>query len=508
MADAGPPAAAETTQQIRGSTMLFAGRILGLLIGLGTQVLLVRGLSRSSYGAFAFALALATSSRTIVSFGEDQAFTRFITLYEQRKDYARLLGTYVMVFVKVIAISALLIAGVILGRSALSGTLIDDPRAVDLLTILVFLAPIDAIDRMLEGSFAVFSKPRAIFFRKYVLEPGLRFFAVLLLVTLDRGPVFVAVGYVVAAALGMVVYLTALRATFRERGLLARSDRGGLSFPIREYFGFSVPLLTTELVNLSMNFVTILLLGRYSGAGDVAGFRAVFPVARLNQLVIFTFTMLFTPLAARLFARDDRSGMREAYWHTSAWLAVFTFPIAVVTITAADSVAITLFGGRYADAGVYLALLSAGYYLNAALGFNALTLQAWGQLRWVVAVNVVSAVVNVTTALVLIPDHGAAGAAASVAITLAAQNLLNQAGLRRLSIPRLDRRYFGVYGVVFVAGAAVAAFEQVLTPPLLLTVGLVGVASLVVIRLTRSRLDVGGTFPELAALPVLRKVLA
>lgn len=495
------------TRQIRGSSALFAGRLVSLVIGMLTQVLLVRELSRSSYGAFAFALALATSARTIISFGEDQAFTRFVTLYDEKGDHARLFGTYVMAAAKIVSLGGVLVVTFLLAGDAITGRLIDVAEASDLLAVLIFLAPIDALDRILEGSFAVFSRPRAIFFRKYVVEPGLRLLAVGLLVVLDQSATFVAIGYVVGAAIGLVVYISALVGVVRQRGLLAHFDRRRLVFPVREYFGFSLPLLSAELVTLSMNTVTIMVLARSAGAGDVAGFRAIFPAARLNQLVIFTFTLLFTPLAARFFARGDRAGMAAAYWHTSAWLAVFTFPVAAATIVFAEPVTVMLFGSTYRDAATYLAILSAGYYVNAALGFNALTLQVWGQLRWVVTVNVLAGAVSAGGAIALIPHLGAAGAAGSVAAALMVQNIGNQLGLRRIGIAVIDRSTLRVYAAVGAAIGLLAIVQVAFDPPIFVAGAAVVAVGAAVVRVSRNRLAVHETFPELAEIPVLRRLV-
>lgn len=496
-----------TARQIRGSTALFAGRIVSLAIGMATQILLVRALSRESYGAFAFALALTTSARTLISMGEDQAFTRFVTMYDERKDDARLFGTYVMAGAKILSLGAVVVAVVLLAGDLIIDELIDTPDAYRLLAILVFLAPIDAFDRILEGSFAVFSKPSAIFVRKYIVEPGLRLLAVVLLVVLQQGAAFVAAGYVAGAALGLAVYAGALVKVFRERGLLSRFDPRRVVMPVREYFAFSLPLLSTEFVNISVNTVTVLVLARAQGADDVAGFRAIFPAARLNQLVIFTFAMLFTPLATRYFTRSDREEMAAAYWRTAAWVATFTFPVAAATIVLAEPVTVTMFGSEYRDAATYLAILSSGYYLNAALGFNALTLQIWGKLRWVVVVNLTAGSTSVVGAVVLVPRFGAAGAAASVALALVVQNAGNQIGLRRIGIPALDGATARLYGLIGVAVGVLTAVEVLAEPHLVAGLALVAATWIALVRAGRDHLAVGETFPELRSLPVVGRLV-
>jgi len=81
-------------------------------------------------------------------------------------------------------------------------------------------------------------------------------------------------------------------------------------------------------------------------------------------------------MASRLFARGDHAALRADYWRTAAFLAVASFPVFAMTGPFASTTTVFLFGQRYEDSAVILAVMSAGYYLNSALGFNMVTLQA------------------------------------------------------------------------------------------------------------------------------------
>lgn len=496
------------SSQIRGSSVLFAGRIIALVISLLTQVVLVRALSKVGFGAFAYALSVVTFLRTVVSFGEDQALTRFLAVYDEDDDLPKLFGTLVMASVKILVTSAAVLAAIFVLRESVVGDVVDDRQTVSVLLVLAFLAPIDAFDRLLEGCFAVFSRPRAIFFRKYVVEPGLRLVAVLSVVLLDQDVTFLAAAYVVGAVVGLAVYAATFTGTLRRRGLLGRIRFGELRFPVRAYFGFSLPLLTTELVNVSLNTLTVVVLGRTGGTTEVASFRAVLPAARLNQLVIFTFTVLFTPMASRLFARQDADAMRDAYWQTTLWLVVFSFPVFALTGPFAAATTTALFGERYASSAPYLAVLAVGYYLNASMGFNALTLQVFGRLRWIFGVNLVATAVAVISSLVLIPRHGALGAAIAIAGTVVFQNLINQFGLPGVGVSSWSATALPVHGVAAGLGAALWASQVAFDPPFVLAVLISGVASIALVLLTRRRLRVHETFPELESIPVLGRLLA
>jgi O-antigen/teichoic acid export membrane protein len=351
------------------------------------------------------------------------------------------------------------------------------------------------------GAFAVLSKPRAIFLRKYVLAPGLRLAAILLVILSGSGVRELAAGYVAAGALGVAVYVAMLVRTIRSDGLLTRLRARRMRFPAREVFGFALPLVAVDLLFAVMNTTNVWMLERFGSTDDVADYRVVQPAARLNLLVMTSFTLLFTPAAARLFARGDRRGIHDLYWRTAAWMAVFSFPVFALTFVSAHDLTVALFGGRYGGSGGVLALLALGYYFNAALGFNGLTLRVYGLVRYVVLVTLVAAVANAAINLLLIPPYGALGAAIGTCATLVGHNVLKQAGLRRgTGIGILDREHLRVYGTIVLTTAALLALHVLLHPGLIATVALVGVGSAAVLWMTRGVLDVGDTFPELGRL--------
>lgn len=496
------------TESIRGSTVLFAGRMISLGLNLLTQVLIVRALSKADYGAFAYALAFVSAARTVVSLGHHQALTRFFALYEEERRWDKLFGTFVMEAGTVISAGLVLFLAVFGLQDALTGTLVDDPDAIAILVVLVLLAPLEALDRMFEGAFAVFTRPRAIFVRKYLFTPGLRLAVVAYVLLVDASVTTLAAGYVLTGAVGVAVYTFLLIGALRTKGLLEHFSVRRMTMPFREIFGFAFPLLSTELVAISMTTVSVALLGYFRDTEAVALYRAIFPAARLNQLVFFTFILLFVPLATRLYARGDRDGMRSAYWQSAAWLAVFTFPIFALTGPLAEPTTVTLFGDRYEDSAPLLAILACGYYFNAALGFNAMTIQIYGRLRYVLGVNVATAVLNVALSLALIPEFGATGVAVANAAALVCQNLLFQVGLGRgIGVPMFEWRYLRLYVVIVAAAGALAAVQLALSPPVLLAVALVVAASLAVLVLNRGLLELGETFPELERVPLLARLV-
>jgi len=233
----------------------------------------------------------------------------------------------------------------------------------------------------------------------------------------------------------------------------------------------------------------------------------VHSTAVLNSLVMTSFALLFTPFAARLFARNDREGINNLYWQTAIWIAVISFPIFALTFSVAQPITLLLYGQRYAQSGIILALLSLGYYFNAALGCNGLTLKVYGKVRYSVVINVLAGVFNLGAILLLIPRYGALGAAIGTTSALIVHNILKQAGLRLgTGINLFEWRYFRVYLAILLCALGLLLVQVVTSAPVYVSIALAALASMVVIGLNRKLLKVGQNFPELLRLPLVRRL--
>ncbi len=503
------PAAHEATRkQIRGSSLLLGGRFISLGINFAIQILIVRYLSKADYGSWAYAVSLVSLGVSVATFGLDRSITRFIPIYDEEKAYDKLWGTIVMVTSTVLSISLGLILLVYGFHNLLAGSLISNEQAISLLLIMIFWVPVQALDGLTTGLFAVLAKPRAIFFRKNILGPILRLTVVLLLVFSGASVTFLAVGFVTAGVIIVGLYSLFLYRTVRQEGLLDRFNWATLDLPWREVFGFTVPLLASDLLYMVINTTDAMLVGHYNGAEAVGSLRVILPAATLNLLVFSSFTLLFTPVAARLFARDDTDGIGHLYWQTSAWIAVLTFPIFALTFSLSEPLTVTLFGERYGSSATYLTLLSLAYYVNAALGFNGLTLKVFGKVRFIVVISIFAAVVNLALNFALVPSYGALGAVIATSSTLIVHNLMKQWGLwKGTGIAFFEREHAPVYLSVALTAGALFALHEALRPSIWVAVPLAAIASLIVVLTSRSILRAGDTFPELARFRVIRLIL-
>lgn len=494
-----------TKKHLRGSTLLLAGRVISMATNFAVQILVVRYLSKSDYGAFAYVMSLVSLGSSLVIFGLDKTITRFLPIYQERGEYPKLFGTIFMMVSTVFSLGFFLVLLVFGMRGWIAESFINDPVAVRLLLLLVFLSPISALDSLLVGMLAIFAKPSAIFFRRHVLGPGLKLLVVLSLILLGSDVYFLASGYLAAGAIGIIIYSGVLIRDLRSQELGSHLNLQTIKFPVREIFGFSIPLLTTNFVYLIRSQLVVVFLEHFRSTLDVAAFRAVQPVADLNTTVIHSFGILFMPMMARLFAKQDQKGIDDLYWQSAVWITIISFPIFLVTFSLAQPLTILFFGERYAESGLIMALLAFGYYFNASLGFNADTLRVYGKLRYTVTIDVLAMVVSLGLSLVLIPRYGALGAAIGTFGTLVLYNILNHLGLKfATKINLFQWRYLRVYASIALGTLGLMVFQNLISPPIYIGIVLAGLISLTVLVINRNVLNIEQTFPELLRFKLVR----
>jgi len=499
----------ETTRQhLRGSNLLLFGRLLSLLTNFAVNVLTVRYLSKSDYGAFAYALAVGTTAANAILLGMPRAVARFAPIYQEKKDYAAMYGSLVLSTGLIAVIGCATVALGLFLRASVLERFVTDPLALALLLILIGLAPLQALDNLFQSMLAVFAGPSAIFFRRYVLGPLLRLAAVALVLTCGGSVRFLSWAYLAASAVGVAIYAPMLRRALASQGLLEHFSWRALRLPARDVLGFGLGMVAAEVLAANRQTLLIVLLGYVNGSDAVADFNAFTKLSGLNLIVLQSMKLLFLPVASRLYARGDDAGIDDLYWQTTIWISVITFPIFVPCLAMPDTLARVAYGEPYVASSAVLVALAVGEFFNAAMGLNSYTLQVYGRVRYLVWSTLAATAVGLGLALWLVPAQGALGAAEALTATLVLQNLLHHWGMHRLTgVELVRRRYLGVYASLLATLVGLGVIEYLLHPPPLADAVLVAVVSLGLVRLHRHTMDIGHVFPELARLPLLGRLL-
>lgn len=497
--------ASTSKRHFRGSILLLAGRFLALAVGLVTQLIIVRFLAKEDYGAFAFAVSVLPLAAVLARVGIEKSLVRFIPIYQEEAAFGKMAGAITMAVALTLLIGAGLVAVVYATRDTLLRELVSSDLTAAVLLILIVLAPLEGLDNLLEKLLAIFASPRALFFRRHLLAPGLKLTAVIIAMLSGNGVMALAYWYTVSRVAAVLVAGLILWRVLAKAKLLKHFRPCEIKLPFRELYGFSVPLLAEDACFASRKSFITFLLEVTHGTIAVASYRAVMPVARLNSVVRDTFGLLFTPTASRLYARGDTGALTDLYWTNAAWIALLTFPVFAASFIFAEPLTILLFGDRYAESGVILGILSLGCFLNAVFGFSALLLRVHGMVRTILINDITSAILAILLAVLLVPQLHALGGAIVASGILLVQNGLHQLALARSGrLGRITSAPRKALLSIVLATGLLAIVQLATTPPLVIGLGFIGMTSLVLLLVNIRVFDVANTFPELSRIRPLQ----
>jgi O-antigen/teichoic acid export membrane protein len=498
-----------THKQIRGSSLLLAGRGISTGVKFLAELLVVRYLATGEYGAWTYALSAVAFLRVLSGVGLNRAVPRFGPLHLERGEPREFFGVVGMV-VGCILVTGLAIVAAFYAFPERVAALVGAGAGQNLylLFIVVFLVPVEALDSVLTSLCAIFTDSRTIFVRRYLVAPGVRLALAFTLVALQAPVTVLAYGYLVAGLIGVAYYGWCVAGIMRREGLLRRVNLRSVRVPVRRVLSYTMPVAAADLMAVSMAAAGPLLLGYFAGMDQVALFQVVVPLAILNDVVHQSFGVMYEPAAARLLARGDRAELDRFYWRCAAWVAVLSFPFFALTFTAAEPLTVFLYGERYRDSAPILSLLAVGVFSHCAVGFNEAMLRVAGRLRWLLTINLAAAATNILLNVVLIRRFGALGAGIATGTSYLLFAVLKQCALRATAgISLFGRAYAVPYLAILGTVLPLIALRLLLPAHSLLLALAAVVAGGVVFAFARTSLTIRETFPELARSRALRLLL-
>lgn len=250
--------------------------------------------------------------------------------------------------------------------------------------------------------------------------------------------VAIAAVVVVDSAAGLVIGLLAGAATEALTSHLVA--RGGSKASLRwsearPLLGFSRWVFAGSALQYVSNSADDLLLGRSAGSAVLARYSVAYRIASTPTTeVSHTLSRVALPLIAR---RQDDPELLDASF--SRYLAVVTAlaaPLAVLIATCSTSITAVVLGRAWDGAAGPLAVLAVagGLRAVAATGGNLFT--GLGRPRVAAGLLLVRAVALLIGLAILIPDHGATGAAFASVISLVAMLVALAAVLPTTTVDR------------------------------------------------------------------------
>lgn len=406
---------ANMQEVLSGASIAFLLRLAGAALTFGFSALLARMLGAEGAGLYFLALTATTVATVFSRMGLDNTLLRYTAAGAAANDWRMVSGIYKKSMTIAMTSSVVLSVFVFIASPWLAENIFYQPAlsvpmrwmslAIIPLTFLILLS------EMLRGLKRILD---------YQIVQGISLPAILLPTAYLMGKQWgingVVWAYILAASLSAVLGYKLWRAATPHLSNVVGK------FETSKIFLSSVPLFTVALMDIVMNWASIVLLGVWYTGKEVGIFAITLRTAMLISFVLFAINSIIAPKFAIFYKQGDIRSLESMVRHSTMMMVLSASPALLLFILAPEWV-MAFFGNGFKEGAVPLVILSIGQFVNVATGSVGYLLTMCGYEKLMRNNIVACAALNVIMNVLLIPKYSIIGAAIANAVAMALMNI-------------------------------------------------------------------------------------
>jgi O-antigen/teichoic acid export membrane protein len=401
----------------RGTGIAIIGITLGLLFNFIAKLIIARYGLEANYGMFSIAVAILTIAMMLACLGLHLGATRYIAYFRAKDDAAKVRGT-ISVSLQLAAIASLAISiALFFSAEAIAINIFHTPQLAPFLRIFAIGTPFFTLTYIIAAIFRGFDQVEPQVYFQYIMLNVLFIIFLVFVIAIDLP--FVAVFYAYLASLIITFISATIYITKKLPQSITFNDNKANATIRKELLFFSLPLLGTAILGMSIMWMDTIILGYFKTAEVVGLYNAAYPLAQSLSSPPFALMLIYTPIVTGLYSQNLMADIRRTYTIVTKWLAFITMPMFLVLCLYPEYVLNLLFGSTYIAAAPALRILSVGFIIDTLPGPSLATLIALGESRFTMWATLAAAAVNIILNITLIPSLGTVGAAIASAASLA-----------------------------------------------------------------------------------------
>lgn len=402
---------------IKGAAGSFLIKFIGSGLLFAAQVVLARLCGADQYGIYSYALSWLTILIIPAKLGFDTSLLRFIPEYAIKKDCGRLAGILRASFTH---------TGLISVACALAGNLfvsifeksIPAPWILPI-RIMLIVVPFYALTVIRQAALRAFKNVVLADLPENIVRP-------ILTVMLAYSVVFLhgeldAIG-------AWLIQLAAVFAAFAlGTFLLLKKTRGTIKnvrriHDTKFWLRTSVPMFLMNGMDIILSQASIVFLGFFRPAEDIAIFSAASRIVILATFMLMAVNSIAAPMISELYYAQQREALQSILRFSAKIITVFTV-CTTLAIAVFGRVILNLFGSEFVDAYSILLILLVGQTIKTLMGPASFLLNLTGHQNLTTKVMAITVLISLLLNLLLIPIWGVFGAALASCIILVTWNI-------------------------------------------------------------------------------------
>lgn len=400
---------------VKGGILLFVGSMLQAALMFLMRAYVAQNLGKELYGVFTGGVSSVVIVSTILLLGVHRGVGRYLPRSNDSKE-AR--GIVLSGAQLVIPTSLLVAVFGIVFVDEITVWLFGDASFGPFVFLLIIALPLAVLTQFSVG--VVQGRQRSL--PKLVIQnisrPVTAFLGVVIAIQLNYGLLGVGGAYLAG------YFLAALVGGYYVLRLVPLRGDGNPVWIRRELLVFSLPLVAVTAIRVFFLDLDVVMLTALKDRADVGIYGGVFPLVKMFEIFLASFSFLAMPIFSELDLDQDYERMHDLYAVIAKWTFLCTLPLAMAFVLFPRAVIGLTFGPEYAEGANALRVLTIAFFVHASLGPNSNSLISLGKTRILMGDNLIAGAVNVGLNLLLIPDFSFFGAAVATGIGYVLRNVL------------------------------------------------------------------------------------
>ncbi len=347
-----------------GSFHMLWGLVASTVILAVGSIIIASLLGESNYGLYTIALTAPGLIATFRDWGVNSAVVKYTAQYREEDKQSQIRGIFIsgLVFETVLGLVLSLVCFFLSGFLATS--VFQRPGLEPLIQVASFTILAGGLMNTATAAFTGVEQMK-LNSVTLVIQAILRTGLIVFLVVLGLGSFGAISGYTVAFGTASLIGILLMWTIYRNlpKDGISQNNIGA---DIKKLFRYGLPLSISSILSGFMAQFYSMLMAIYVTSDALIGNYSV----ASNFVVLITFistpvtTMLF-PAFSKLDHRRDNETLKNVFQFSVKYAALLVVPLTMAIIALSEPGIAVLFGNRFSDAPLFLALLAFGYIMAA-----------------------------------------------------------------------------------------------------------------------------------------------
>jgi len=376
-------------------------------------IFLARVLGVGDLGLYFLGITIVGFLAVLSNLGLNIGVTRFVAIYNSRKDFRRLKGTVQISAVITLLPSLIIMCLIFLLGDFIATSIFHKPELGKVIKLLSLSIPFDSL------MWIFLAATRGLKFMQYTAYTenlawiGLRFlFAILFIVGFGMGVEGAILAYVVSSffSAGLAFYYANKFIPFFDKKVVP-------IFQVRNLLEFSIPMVFSAFLNNLNRQIDILMLGLFVTAAEVGIYGVAARLVVLALVVFRIFQPIFEPFVSDLYTKKDVIALSNLLKIITKWSVTMSFPV-FLSLLCFPAFFLHFFGNKFEQGASCLIILAIAYILSSFSGLTNSVIYMSGRSDVTFKNNLTVLIINAILNYLLIPQYGILGAALATGISL------------------------------------------------------------------------------------------